>query len=396
MIPLTYFPKKRAYAIGKMHRPSLCRHDWDGSVFGGTNMKNILKRSAIVSGLMACCIILSVNPAASASDPAHDALVRFADRILANQLTDGAIVMGDPSFPPFQVVPYFSNLAAHGLMRAYEITYDPRYLNAAQAWSVWYLQHRNTDGTIYDFTGTVGHWTPTYDYDSTDSYASTFLEVAQKVLLYTPAGHPVAQALTRAVPELLDAQQLTMQPDGLTLAKPGYDFAFLEDNVEVYRGMVAAAEIPSWDRTGMPDPAWQAENTRYAIETLLFRTRTPAHYVIGMASDGTVEDISNWKRWYPEQQTQLMAIAWLPANADRINLYSYMKGRFYRSLPGRITDETQFDQIVWWAMSAQNIGDTTAAQQLVDRLTAYKPAAASYNVGLNGHACRILADSIRK
>ena len=47
-------------------------------------------------------------------------------------------------------------------------------------------------------------------------------------------------------------------------------------------------------------------------------------------------------------------------------------------------------------MSAQNIGDTTAARSLIDRLTAYKPAVASYNVGLNGHACRILADSIRK
>jgi hypothetical protein len=128
-------------------------------------------------GLVVCGIFLSMSPAPSASDPAHDALVRFADRILANQQTDGAIVMGDPSFPPFQVVPYFGNLAGDGLMRAYEITNDPQYLNAAQSWTFWYLQHQNADGTIYDFTGTVGHWTPTYDYDSTDSYASTFLEM---------------------------------------------------------------------------------------------------------------------------------------------------------------------------------------------------------------------------
>ena len=90
---------------------------------------------------------------------------------------------------------------------------------------------------------------------------------------------------------------------------------------------------------------------------------------------------------YPEQQTQLMAIAWLPANADRTNLFTYMKGRFYTSLPLRIKNETNFDQIVWWAM---------AARFLIDKLIAYTPAAASYNVGLNGHACRILADSIRK
>jgi len=41
-----------------------------------------------------------------------------------------------------------------------------------------------------------------------------------------------------------------MQFNGLTLVKPDYDFAYLEDNVEVYLGMVAAANIPYWDRPG--------------------------------------------------------------------------------------------------------------------------------------------------
>jgi hypothetical protein len=359
-------------------------------------MKGALKVSVIMPVLLTCILLLFSTIASAAADPARDALVRFADRILANQMPDGAIIMGDPAYPPFQVVPYFSNLAAHGLMRAYEITYNPRYLNAVQAWTIWYVGHQNADGTIYDFNGTVENWTPTYDYDSTDSYPSTLLEVAQKVLLFTPADHPVTQMLTQAVPGLLYAQQLTLQSNGLTLAKPGYDFAYLEDNIEVYHGMVAAANIPGWDRTGRPDPAEQAEDTRYAIETLLFKTRTPAHYVIGMASDGTIEDIANWKRWYPEQQSQLMAIAWLPSNADRINLYTYMKSRFYRALPVRITNETQFDQTVWWAMAAQNCGDIPAERQLIDRLIAYKSTAALYNVGLNGHACRVLADAIGK
>jgi hypothetical protein len=357
-------------------------------------MKVMPTRVAAVIAI--CCMILLSFPGISAADPAYNALTRFADRIIANQLPDGAIVMGDPTFPPFQVIPYFSNLAAYGLMRAYEITYDPRYLSAAQAWTIWYIGHQNPDGTVYDYDGVVGNWTPTYDYDSTDSYASTFLEVAEKVLLYTSADHPVSKLLTKAVPGLLYAQQLTMMPNNLTLAKPGYDFAYLEDNVEVYRGMVAASNIPGWDRSGRPDPAWQAENTRYAIETLLYKTRTPAHYVIGMASDGTIEDISSWKQWYPDQQAQLMAIAWLPISADRVNLYNYMKGRFFTSLPLKIRNEDQFDKSVWWAMSAQNVGDAAAGNQLVSRLIAYRPAVASYNVGLNGHACRILADSISR
>jgi hypothetical protein len=69
-----------------------------------------------------------------------------------------------------------------------------------------------------------------------------------------------------------------------------------------------------------------------------------------------------------------------------------MKSRFYKALPVRITDETQLDQTVWWAMAAQNLGDISAERQLIDRLIAFKSVAALYDVGLNGHACRILAD----
>jgi len=105
---------------------------------------------------LALLSLFSFSTSAFAADSAQDALVRFADRILSNQLPDGAIVMGDPTFPPFQVMPYFSNLAAFGLMRAYDITYDPRYLNAAQAWAVWYIGHQNPDGTVYDYFGQVG------------------------------------------------------------------------------------------------------------------------------------------------------------------------------------------------------------------------------------------------
>jgi hypothetical protein len=47
-------------------------------------------------------------------------------------------------------------------------------------------------------------------------------------------------------------------------------------------------------------------------------------------------------------------------------------------------------------MAAQNLGNIPVGRQLIDRLIAYKSAAALYNVGLNGHACRVLADAIGK
>jgi hypothetical protein len=114
-------------------------------------MKGVLKVSVIMPVLLICIFLLFSNIASTAADPAWDALVRFADRILTNQMPDGAIIMGDSAYPPPQVVPYFSNLAAHGLMRAHEITYNPRYLKAVQAWTIWYAGYQNADGTICDF-----------------------------------------------------------------------------------------------------------------------------------------------------------------------------------------------------------------------------------------------------
>ena len=70
---------------------------------GGTAMKGVLKVSVIMPILLICIFLLFSNIASTAADPARDALVRFADRILANQMPDGAIIMGDSAYPPLRL-----------------------------------------------------------------------------------------------------------------------------------------------------------------------------------------------------------------------------------------------------------------------------------------------------
>src|SRR5208337_248294 len=159
-------------------------------------MKSIFRRTLSVYFLMCCLSFISVVASAQTVNPAYQTITFFADRVLSNQTSDGAIVMGDPTVKPYEVSPYFSNLAAYGLMRAYEVTNNPVYLTAAQQWTEWYIMHLNANGTIYNYTGTPGNWISTNSYDSTDAYASTFLEVAQKVLLYSSAKSSVAQLIT--------------------------------------------------------------------------------------------------------------------------------------------------------------------------------------------------------
>ena len=47
----------------------------------------------------------------------------------------------------------------------------------------WYAAHLNPDGTIDDHRGLPGALRPTGHYDSSDSYAATFLWLAQAYLV---------------------------------------------------------------------------------------------------------------------------------------------------------------------------------------------------------------------
>jgi len=168
-----------------------------------------------------------------------------ADYILSSQLTDGAI----ETYPSSNyILPYVSNIASIGLIRAYEITGNSTYIQHAEKWLSWYSEHQNMNndnegivGTIYDFNVLNGTEIPTHNYDSSDSYAATYI-IAMYDYIQATDNLTYLKENINSVLLSLKAIFSTMN-DNLTFAKPDYRVKFLMDNCEVYLGIHDASRL---------------------------------------------------------------------------------------------------------------------------------------------------------
>ncbi len=144
-----------------------------------------------------------------AAGPMNVPITRCADEILKRQTSDGAIVMGGIQSTS-NVSPYFANLGAIGLAKAAQETGNRRYLFAAEHWFDWYAAHMNPNGTVYDYTGSPAAWRPTGDFDSTDSYAATALELLDFSNARTSPGPlpAIPQRLAQSPPSALLCKQM--------------------------------------------------------------------------------------------------------------------------------------------------------------------------------------------
>lgn len=182
-------------------------------------------------------------------------IVDTENRWLADmQLSDGALPMTPIENGTVKVTPYFSDFVALSLLNQAD-----RYATNVKAYMDWHFAHLNTaatdyngvDGTIYDYNVTVENGVVVKEaivmqdgkksYDSTDSYAATFLMVLQKYVEKT-GDTAYILAHKEQIGRIVEALFATMVGD-LTLAKPDYRVKYLMDNCEVYEGMLAGAKL---------------------------------------------------------------------------------------------------------------------------------------------------------
>ena len=170
------------------------------------------------------------------------------------QLSNGALPMTPITDGTVKVTPYFSDFAALALLNQAD-----RYAANVKAYMDWHFSHLNTaaedyngvDGTIYDYNVTVSDGVVVKEeilyadgkksYDSTDSYAATFLMVLLKYVEKT-GDQAYILAHKAEIGRIVEAMFATMM-GGLTLAKPDYAVKYLMDNCEVYEGMLAGAKL---------------------------------------------------------------------------------------------------------------------------------------------------------
>ena len=175
----------------------------------------------------------------------NEIIIKQANYILNSQLDDGAIKI---SINSNKIIPYISNIASIGLIYAYELTGNESYLNSAKKWIEWYSTHQNINkdnegvvGTIYNYNISNGLELSTYYYNSSDSYAATFLILIYDY--YNLTGNiTFIKEEYKNIKLALNAIFYTMD-NNLTYAKPDLKVKYLIDNSEVYLALNDSAKI---------------------------------------------------------------------------------------------------------------------------------------------------------
>jgi hypothetical protein len=278
------------------------------------------------------------------------------------------MVVGPATGDNNRVGAYFSNYAVLGLLRAYEVTHNQRYLDASNAWLQWYQSHMNPDGTVDDFTGTYPTYTDTHDYDSADSYASTYLMAVWKDATlqhgteqgrYLAATYPFVQKAYGA----LDSVYLA---DGLTIAKQSYPVEYLMDNTETWLGLAASQKLATLagDSAQAKLSAYLAMRTLYALH-LRFWLPDQGYYAFASFPDGSTQ--GTMQTWYPDALSNVLFLSAVgqPTQQDRAlfdRLVVQFDGNDQVNRPTAIDDTSQY---TWWAMAAFRVGEPQVAAHFV-------------------------------
>ena len=243
------------------------------------------------------------------------------------QLPNGALPMTYAKNGVLRVNPYFADFAALALLDNAD-----EYADEVVKYMDWHFDHLNTkaedfnnlDGTIYDYEVIVKNGEITEEiistpenadsYDTTDSYAATFLTVVNKYFQRTgDSDYLVAHA--KDLYRIAKVMFATYQ-NGLTYAKPNHLIKYLMDNCEVYEGAVSGQRIFEelvlrglTEYTDMRDDCDEMSYTvRDNINTKLWNY-TGQHYRAGtIAYVGVPRKVFSWDLYYPQATSQLFPI----------------------------------------------------------------------------------------
>lgn len=298
------------------------------------------------------------------------------------QIENGALLMTRGPNGNFTMNPYFADFAALALLGAGETYYENvrRYMD-------WHFDHLNTaqtdyngvDGTIYDYTVTLSNGKLVSEeisinaegkksYDSTDSYAATFLCVVAKY--YEKTGDlAYLQDNSQDLQRLLNPIRQTMDK-GLTFAKPDYRIKYLMDNCEVYEGLVAAEKL--YTALGLFELSDEAANLKKqvfdAIEEHMWK-EAEGYYEVALGVNNDSAYAFTWTNFYPCATAQLFPISCgLLAPTDPRSVYLYNQFNAYFSTGERKAtwEEMSTPDTFYWgslAYTAALMGDNARLEK---------------------------------
>lgn len=302
------------------------------------------------------------------------------------QLENGAIPMNYYPNGELRMNPYFADFAALALLDKAD-----EYADEVKEYADWHFGHLNTaetdhndvDGTIYDYTITVKDGKVIKEditilkrknsYDSTDSYAATFLMVLNKYYEKTGDSQYILSHKSEIL-RIIDAMFSTYH-NGLTTAKPDWRVKYLMDNSEVYEGLLAVSEL--FEKVLCPadasleDVAKKCADAAFEVATAIEEQLWHPHlgyYEVGRWKIvGTTSDIFSWNKYYPCATAQLFPIihGLIAPNTERANkLYD----RFCEEYNW---ENFEYDDVFYWGANLQAAVKMNDMQRIVTYMTNY-------------------------
>jgi hypothetical protein len=274
-------------------------------------------------------------------------LTKTGQYIATQQLSDGAIL-----YSATEIDPYFANFAAIGWLK----DSSTNRISAVEAWMNWYLAHVNWPdyngvyGTVYNYSVSNGVETSTNSYDSADSYAATFLSLAEALWNTGDSGaqsfikNTVGEYILNVTGNIVTNLQ---QSNGLVYAKPDYQIEYLMDNSEDYRGIsdFATLATQAWNDTSTT--SWyqaHASSILSGIQSVLYNSSTKLYLPYAGSP------APNMSTFYPDAVAQLWPGLEKVVTGSQANT-SYSK--FDAAWPGwpSLSFTTQNNPFPWCAIS---------------------------------------------
>ena len=254
--------------------------------------------------------------------------------IASLQLENGAIPMTRVENGEVTVNPYFADFAALALLDNAD-----KYAENVRSYMNWHFQHLNTeqtdyngiDGTIYDYkvtleNGKISKEESKGSYDSTDSYAATFLMVLEKYYDKTGDGEYIVE-FSDDIVRIVNAMLCTLNR-GLTYAKPDYKVKYLMDNCEVYEGLVAAKNVlevlqenDCVNSIFVKKCKYAAEKVSDKLESKLW-SKKGNYYKTGIFADNNEIFDFSWEEFYPSATAQLFPVSCGVISPDTVRAYT--------------------------------------------------------------------------
>ncbi len=300
--------------------------------------------------------------------------------IASLQLDNGAIPMTYKENGEVTVNPYFADFAAMALLDNAD-----KYSENVKAYMDWHFGHLNSaksdyngvDATIYDYTVTVKDGKVVSEaitvkdgknsYDSTDSYAATFLMLLNKYYEVTGDIEYIS-AHKDDIIRVTEAMLSTLNR-GLTYAKPDYEVKYLMDNCEVYEGLLCALNL--FEKTDIDCGNITLKKSSYALKWIEQNIENKLwvadenHYHAGIVKNGNAAYEFSWSEFYPSATAQLFPVIHGVIPADSIRADS-----LYNSFCDEYNWQTLDipSEFCWGAMvyAAAIMGDTDSVMAYMD------------------------------